>query len=318
MKKKELKLEEIKQMSKEKVVVAEIMKELGDYLDSDQYKKDIEEDDKEFKKEQQNKIVLDKEKASYLFDKKEIENIEKDLNENSDRIYPIYYPDSDGSDGIDYLTGEQNPNLTKKEDKELFETMAALSERSKEKELFTANISMGKDNKIQIKEKNDPIRENTLKEIKSIEKDLANQEGLSKLWTINEKFGIDPKANINEEEVFNKLIKFPKEMESCGYKRKPKKITDTVFKITCPKCKGNKKLNVFGLKVKCFKCKGLGSILVDAETYYKNQKNTKRNMTWREQYREEQKAKKGFGSVVSLDSLGDCLGQHSHPDFYQD
>jgi hypothetical protein len=252
--------------------------------------------------EQKKKVELDKEKASYLFDKKEIEEIEKDLNEAAENPYDL---DCSG----------EFPAPTKEKDEKLFRVMSSLP---KEDGLLTAELTIKREKGVHLQEldkQKDEARKRSVQEVKSIEKGLANQKGLSKLWAINEKFGTDLEANINEEDAFNKAVKSPVEPDGSFYRKLRNKtldVRDPAFSMVCPRCSGKKKLNILGLKIKCFKCSGLGSVLVDGKTFYKSLGDRGKPLSWRQQYWKEQHEKVGFYTIDA-----GTAGTHVHPDFYE-
>jgi hypothetical protein len=195
--------------------------------------------------ENTNKEYLDKEKAAYLFDKDEIEYINEDLKG---------------------LSGELDDTV-----ENIIEFPDILKERWKkdeEKCFHTANISIKKEGDNLVCEVNDSFeKQNTAKdEVLSIEKELANQKGIDKIWTINEKFGIYPDSNITEDEAFNRLIKEPKDIYSDS-RRKKLDISEEMFPVVCPLCDGMKYIKIGFIKLKCSKCKAAGKLMVKSKEY---------------------------------------------------
>jgi hypothetical protein len=199
------------------------------------------------------KIKIDREKSKYLFSEEEVKAIEKDLNTSNNNPY-TNIPSCEGID--ENLDKYGLSSITEENYKELNEVMLARAEKDT---------------------RSDDMRLKNAEKIKDINKQLANQEGLSKLWAINEKFDIDPEAGITEEEAFKKAIK--EEEEITNYrkadenKNKPyiigqyKHISKELFPIVCPLCDGMKNIKLGFFKIKCFKCKHTGKIEVKSAEY---------------------------------------------------
>jgi hypothetical protein len=245
---------------------------------------------------------LDPNKASYLFSKEEIEALEKDMEKMEKDPSGINEEHALGN----YACSRDKKKLNKK-DKQLFEAMSFIP---KEDGLLSAELTIKKDEGVFLKEsdeKDKEFREKALKQAESIEKGLTSQTGLAKLWTIQKIFGTDPEALVTEEESFNKLVKCPQEPEDSLYRQMRSKrrypVMDTVFRVDCPLCKAQGFLKFLFFKIKCFKCDGLRSVLTDAKTYYKSlsnkaEYNKTASKTWRQQYYEEEKGRKGLCDIT--------------------
>lgn len=269
------------------------------------------------REQEKEETFLDEERGSYLFEKEEIEEINKDLRSMRQDPYgigmiaqPAYY----------YPT---------KADEALDKTMLNMAEDSlkhDEKTFLTSDITINDKSIIleDMSKQNEEFRNKVIKETDSLNKELSNQKGLSKLWTIPEKLGIDPEASIDEESAFTKLAECPREPEESEYNRlrsksRARNEVDPVFRITCPVCGGKKHIKLLFLKLKCFRCKGWGSVQTDCKTYYASQ-NLQKPMTWRERYWKEYHEETNSERVQLDESLHivmkDGFGQHSHPYFY--
>lgn len=209
----------------------------------------------------QDKEFLDKKKAAYLFDADEISVIEKDLKEQDKNPYGY-------DEEYEKLHPEYREFLENNQDK----LEKVLEEGYDNEKLVSSSITFEnvKDSsvrKLKIVENTDnAIKDKIAKQITGITSELANQKGLSKIWAIKEKFGIDEDKDLTEEKAFH---------------RESQKVDDTYYKsqrifkegykytipISCPLCKGNKLLNLLIFKIKCPKCHGIGSIQADPEKY---------------------------------------------------
>ena len=233
-------------------------------------------------------IKLDREKASYLFSEEEINDIEKDLNtnvSNSDLSRPR-------CEGIDKnLNGLELNNISEEKDKELNQMWLDHTEKILDSYSKGLNDPNGvrllfKGDKAQVVDtRSEDIRLKNVEEIKAIEKKLANQKGLSKIWAINEKFNVGSDANVTEEEAFKKELEYSKKYRNMseedysnevayspkfyrdnkGYLRKD--ISKELFPIVCPLCDGDKHIKIGFFKVKCFKCKQAGKVMVKSAEY---------------------------------------------------
>jgi len=203
---------------------------------------------------------LDKEKAAYLFDPDEIALINDDLSTMFKDPY----------DGL--TVDEATAMRFEKNQSKLDEWLYSLKDRE---ELLLSEITINKKNirDIRINEKGDFDKESKKrrKELENIVDRLKDQQGLSKLWTINEKLGIEEESNLSESSAFEKAVKDPTEPEDSLFKKlrnydPTKKVT---VADTCPLCKGNRFFKFLFLKFNCFKCKGSGSVQIDLQEYYR-------------------------------------------------
>jgi hypothetical protein len=130
--------------------------------------------------------------------------------------------------------------------------------------------------KLKIVENTDnAIKDKIANQITGIATGLANQKGLSKIWAIKEKFGVEEDKDMTEEKAFQKESqkvddKFYKDFRIFkeGYKY--------TIPVICPTCKSNKLIKILFFKIKCPTCKGTGSIQVNAEEYVSKLRSTQK------------------------------------------
>jgi hypothetical protein len=200
---------------------------------------------------------LDAEKAAYLFDPEEIAEINKDLEE---------------------LTKKPYGNTVSNEEYEFLEEKGQALEdvlmNGVEKEVTSSlDISIHRfkrngEDYLSIKEAKDgKAVERDRKEIKDIHNNLVNQKSLSKIWVIDEKFGIEEDHNLTEEKAFNKAIKYPMEpKDSDFYKYRKYDPSSEKYTIICPLCKNEKSINII-FSIKCPRCNGVGYIKITTDKY---------------------------------------------------
>lgn len=213
--------------------------------------------------ESNDKDLLDKEKAAYLFDAEEMSTINKDLNEIDEELRGIR-TSFEGQYSEEYLKfiSDNQPKLE-----------SALKDGYDTTELHEPSITIKKEegghlNIAVVEDPGNRLKEKTLNEVQAVSAALANQKGLAKIWAINERFGIDPNADLTEEKAFGvELKKGPDEYYD--NLRRFKGDSKYSFPVPCPLCKGKKHFKILFFEIKCPKCAGTGAIKVDSKEYYK-------------------------------------------------
>jgi phage FluMu protein Com len=218
---------------------------------------------------------LDAEKAAYLFDADEVAQINNDLEEVAKKPYGENYSDED------YRFLEENQQA-------LNDVMMATVGEDRYG-LKTSELKITKKgNDFVVKEhsKDERIKKDR-DELNNIAIGIANQKNLSKIWVVDEKFGIEEAPNITEEEAFNKAIKDPTEpKDSDFYKYRKFDTSSEKCVIRCPLCKGKMFFKVL-LEIKCPRCKGTGRVNIAPKEYYAYLEKELKNIQRRQQLQQD-------------------------------